>query len=623
MRKYFTAILLLAASITTAQTPRPVQPYGKVDMADMELKACDFEPDANAEVLFDVGSINSYLYNERHVRIKIFNDFGKNAANIRIVYFDNINIKEINDLQAETINLENGKIVITPLDKKLILEEKTDRIRSAKVFTFPNVKAGSIIEYKYKAYAKSVWYFQSNIPTRYSEIKADFPANSEFKTIPHVKQPFVVSVGTANDFVQARALANVHSLPNEPYMSAVIDNLERVEFSGLNYAINTWPKIGELVMKFSDQDNDFSRNLTGEDEILKQAKTLRSDDEKISFIFSAVKTMMKWNGIRQFFPDEGTARAWDKKIGNSAELNIITYELLKKAGIKAFPMVVSTKGNGKLNPAVPSVDLFDNMVVYIPVDSTKYYVLDATNKYNLFNQVPESNLNSFGLSMDQRHKKYDMVFLENEVPAMQSVFIKAEIKPDGKMAGTAEITSPSYHKIKAVGKYKTDGEEKYIKYLSKNDNNLRISSIKMDNMDIDTLPVTQKVDFSMELTGSDEHYIIFNTNLFSLLDANPFLGENRYSDIDFGYNENYSVNGLYKIPAGYKSDALPKSMTIVSPDESIVFRRIVIEDEGTVLVKYIIGHKKTIYFREDYQDLRGFYKRMYELMNEQIVLKKS
>ena len=59
------------------------------------------------------------------------------------------------------------------------------------------------------------------------------------------------------------------------------------------------------------------------------------------------------------------------------------------------------------------------------------------------------------------------------------------------------------------------------------------------------------------------------------------------------------------------------------PDRSIIFKRIVAEDNGTLVVRFALTHKKTYYFSDEYQDLRGFYKKMYEMLNEQIVLKKS
>jgi hypothetical protein len=52
-----------------------VQPFGKVDTADLKMDHCDFEKDANAMVLFDKGDISFDEYGVitfiRHKRIKI------------------------------------------------------------------------------------------------------------------------------------------------------------------------------------------------------------------------------------------------------------------------------------------------------------------------------------------------------------------------------------------------------------------------------------------------------------------------------------------------------------------------------------------------------------------------
>ena len=157
MNKFFTLLLLGAASITAnAQTaPAPAtQPYGKVDQADLEMKTCDFEKDANAEVLFDKGSVyyGADLYsitNEIHRRIKIFNDNGKTAADIHIPYYGGNHLEYVTGIQAQTINLVDGKVEITKLDKKLIYTKIIDKWRNEITFTMPNVKPGCIIEYKY------------------------------------------------------------------------------------------------------------------------------------------------------------------------------------------------------------------------------------------------------------------------------------------------------------------------------------------------------------------------------------------------------------------------------------------------------------------------------------------
>jgi hypothetical protein len=95
------------------------------------------------------------------------------------------------------------------------------------------------------------------------------------------------------------------------------------------------------------------------------------------------------------------------------------------------------------------------------------------------------------------------------------------------------------------------------------------------------------------------------------------------TDIDFAYTRSYSINGTYKIPAGYKADALPKSVSMVMPDKSFSFKRLVAEQDGMILVRFSINYNVPEYSKEFYPEFHDFFKKMNEMMNEQIVLKKS
>jgi hypothetical protein len=261
-------------------------------------------------------------------------------------------------------------------------------------------------------------------------------------------------------------------------------------------------------------------------------------------------------------------------------------------------------------------------VVYVPVDTAKEYILDATGKYNLYNQTPEELLHSSGLYIDKATNQYDMVSIENSDPVRQVVIIKADILPDSKVTGTADVTGFGYNKINSTQRYKTDGEKKYIDFIRDNDNNLKISSLKMNNMDVDTLPLTQSIAFSLDLAGSDGTYIYFNPNLFTNMRTNPFLSETRATDIDFGHLDRYELNAYYKIPAGYKTEALPGSMRMVMTDKSISFKRFIAEQDGYLTVRYVVDHSKAHYPKEDYAEIRQFYKQLFDMLNEQVVFKK-
>lgn len=656
MKKTFTLFVLLFIAITTSFAQLQKITFGKVDLADLELKQCDFEKDANAMVLYDKGEAyfdeRFNVIMERHTRIKIFNDNGKSEANIRIPYyafFSNNGAREnITAIQAQTINEVNGKAEITKLDSKLIYNQVVDKVEKAIVFTFPNIKPGSVIEFKYR-WQTSVysdlpdWYFQTHIPVKYSEYSTEIPNWFYFKPRTKGHIPYAYNKSEQGDTKnigqysiitdkQTRVMTSVPSLVEEPFMRSKADNLACVllelisvqaEGDFVHTVPNSWAKVGGALADDEDFGDQLKKKLKGEEEIIAKAKAMHSDDEKIAYIFNTVKNRMKWSGIDRWYTNDGTPKAWDKQTGNATEINIMIYHLLKSSGVKAYPMVVSTRDHGVVNAAYPFLSQFNRGVTYVPVDSTKYYILDASNKYNTFNEIPDNLLNSSGLYVSKEDKVFDIIFLSKSQPARQTIMVTAEIKPDGKMEGATEISSTSYFRQHCIEQYKKDGDEKYTASLKDNDNNLSIANLKVENIEVDTLPLSQTLNFKLALTGSDGDYIYFNPNLFSGLKNNLFLSETRATDIDFGHTSNYSINGSYKIPAGFKIDALPKSMTLVMPDQSLTFKRFVVEQDGVIIVRYVISCKKSIFFKEQYPEFHNFYKKMNEMLNEQIVLKKG
>jgi hypothetical protein len=469
------------------------------------------------------------------------------------------------------------------------------------------------------------WYFQTTIPTRYSEINTDIPSYFYYKNLVMVNQPYVKNTETI------KALANIPSVSKEPYMSSLKDNEQRILYAlqtvsapGFHQSYSdTWTKVGENMLDFDDFGGQLKRKLAGEEDIIAKAKALGSDAEKINFIFTEVKKNMKWNEEDAIYTEDGTTDAWAKKTGNSTEINLCLYHLLQKTGVKVYPMLASTRTNGKINPAYPNRYQFNRTVVYFPIDSANYYVLDATGKYNIYNEIPRTLLNGFALQIDKENKISTTVFIQKTAPVREVTLVNSEITPDGKMTGTAQINSFSYNRINDVDAYKKDGEEKYIKSIQNGNNDLKITGLKLDNMEVDTLPLLQNFNFTLNLSGSDENYIYFKPNLFSTAFDNDFLSETRLTDIDFSCLSTDAVSGIYKVPVGYKIDAMPKSVSMSMSDNSITFKRIVAEQDGSIVVRYSLIFKKSIFFKEDYPEFHGFFKKLGELMNEQIVLKKG
>ena len=631
MKKFYVlfTVLFLINNHAKAQT----EPYGKIDTGDLKITFCDFEKDANAMVLFDRAIVTykfSSVIMERHKRIKIFNDKGKDVANIRIEYAGVNHDEEITDIEAETINLNGKSIEYTIIDPKLIYTEAVDKETKAIIFTFPNVKSGSVIEFKYKrstpyGYNYPDWFFQTSIPSRYSEFDASFINDYKFSLFTKIYQPLVKDTAMLRTDPKGTrhlwAMANIKTYKEEPFMDYPGDYLQciltRIEHKG-----RTWIQAGGSMLDDADFGNEIKKSISKEEGIISKANSLKTDEEKIAYIFDTVKSAMKWNKTDRWYCVDGIRKAWDKKTGNSTEINLILYHLLATANIDTYLLAVRTRDFGKLDIAYPTLTQFNKTIVFCKVDSTKKYVLDASDKLNTYDTVPLDLIGLYALSIEAVSRKYDMLTLKPG-NTREVTLINGSINADGKLEGTTQISSSTYSRKKYIERYNELGEKKYTDELQKDNEGLKIASIKIENIQNDTLPLNQTFDFTYKLTDPDGDYMYFNTNLFTGLRTNPFLNETRVSNIDFGCLYNYSINGRYKLPPGYKTDALPKSVSMQMPDKCIAFKRFVAEQDGIIIIHYTIDYKRSLFSKDEYPALRDFFKKMFDMLNEPVVLKKS
>jgi len=633
-----------------AQSTSGLQPYGKIDSADLRMTKCDFEPDANALVLIDhaVADICAdSVVIAFHKRVKIFNTNAHDEANIRLEYYSADDFERIYALEAQTVRMENNKIIITRVDPQMIYTESTDKYRKTLVFAFPDVKPGSIIEYQYRWKTTSpsnmpTWHFQEHLPTRYSRLDATMSNEVLYSTIRRGYQPFVLD--TMNVTLNAQqaeyhtyhwAKANVHSFIKEPYTTpgnvnfqSIMFRLKAVKIPGhqIWQADNdTWTSVVHGMIRHDDFGGQMDETLAKQDTIIKHVKTLKDRDAKIAWLFNLVKNAMTWNKEDAWYTDKGVRSAWTKKTGNSAEINLILYNLLVHSGIPAYPMAVSTRDNGAINLYRAGYSHINKTVVYIPVDSTFNYVLDASGKYNTYNDLPAELVNTYGIKIDyaKSEVRYEMLLLKKTDPVREMVAVEAEIKPDNQVTGQVTISSMSYEKADYHQLYDELGAPKYLDAFRMDDNNLKLSDLKMENMDIDTLPLVQTFNFKLALSSAADNYIYFTPGLFFSEQKNPFLREGRLSDIDFGHLKGYTLNGVYKLPSGYKIDAVPENTLLNMFDKSISLKRVISVADGSVSVSYQISFRRVTYQLSEYPSLHDFYKKMYEILNEPVVLKKA
>ena len=79
----------------------------------------------------------------------------------------------------------------------------------------------------------------------------------------------------------------------------------------------------------------------------------------------------------------------------------------------------------------------------------------------------------------------------------------------------------------------------------------------------------------------------------------------------------------FTIPEGYTFEETPKNIKMIMPDTSIVFSRMIAAEGNQVNTRITIEFKRPFYLVEQYPEFHEFYKQLFTLLNDQIVIRKK
>ncbi len=657
MKTFLSSVFFLFMFMLPLFAQKGLPAMGKIDKADLEMMDCDFDKGAEALTLiswgnlyYDRGIPNISFLNtiyEKRVRIKILKESGLGYANINIPYYDNNNEEKIIKIDAYTYNIDGGNIKTTEVSKSSIYSKRINRSFSEMIIAFPEAKVGSVIEYKYKMERRTDqnlkdWYFQAKIPVRYSEYQINVPTFYRFSVQPtvvddvEVKENIVEDLITTNEGTLSTQvlkknfiMRNLVGIRNEPYMGSAKDYQQRLEFqlSQIDYGDG---RVRDLRTKWNDvindlaKDDDFGKQLewapNGTGAFIEEAKRQPDMESRMKMVYNYVKKNMSWDGDEDKYSYDGINSAFTKKTGSSGDINLMLICLLNKAEVKAAPILLSTRENGLVNKFYPFVNQFNIVMAFVRIND-KYFVLDATDRVSDYRLIPESIVNTQGFIVEgEKGNWIDIIDSKHKYKVMSA--LRGEIDEAGVMKGDCLVNCSDYARKERCESWIKDKEKFRQEYFSKAYTSLKIDELTVNNVEADSLPLEQKVKFTSTLNGSGD-YRYFSVNLFSDLEKNPFISDERRTDIDFGYPQEYMIYGNFTIPENYSFEALPENISMLMPDNSIVFTRIIQAENNLLNVRITVEFKRTFYSVANYSEFKEFYKKMLDKLNEQIVIKKK
>ena len=636
MKQILPTIILLIVITANGQTNFNSE-SNTVTAIDLEKNTFKKDSTANALVIYEYGNSyldkNSYkLKTEIKKKIKILNKKGFDKANITVrLYNDDDKRKEkISNLVATTYNLINGEVVHVKLNNSAVYTEKYNDNNKLVKFSMPNIKEGSVITYSYTIespfiYKYKGWKFQSDIPKLYSEYRASIPAIYEYNIklvggkklttnkSENKKNCLMASNGASADcFNSVYVMKDIPAFIDEDYMTTRDNYLARIDyelkivrrFDGtIDNITKTWKTTDKELKNDSKIGKQLNKNVSSDDLIDVLIMTEKNDLKKATAIHNYVKENYAWNNKHQLYGDTSIKKLIKEKSGSAAEINILLYNLLNKNKIEVKPVLISTRQNGLPTLVYPVISDFNYLIVQATINN-KTYLLDATDSYLNFGELPFKCLNQYGRLLDFKNGSNWIEIVANKTSTILHQ-INLKINEDNIIKGTINSRYTGY---KAISKKKDyyPNPNNYIEQLEDTQEDIEI--IEYTQLSKDKNEEDFKESIAIELLNDNAiaDKIYFDPFIYKFFTKNPFKLQDRSYPIDFGYKDSFIYVFQIDLEDKYIVEDFPKNINLKLPNDSgnAMLTTEVLENKLKLTFKIIF--KQSIYNSNYYESLKKF-----------------
>lgn len=655
MQKLTLLSLLAIISCASVCAQDPDYRFGKVSLDELRMESYEKDPDADAVILYEDNYLSYQftstvsLVQEYRARVKILKPGGTDNADVSIYYYDRPTIREnVTGIDAAAYNLVDGKIVKTPLKRQYIFTETIGEYGRLIKFSIPEVREGTVIEYKYRKTSANItdipsFVFQHDIPVAFSRMEADIPEffnfNYETKGYVSVKVTRNSVTGTLGSGANSMNYTvtelkaegtDIPALKKESYVWCLDDFRSMLKFElaqiALPYSMiqnfaTSWKDVNEALRK-SSFDTHTRINNPFKEEVAQIKASDATLVGKAQAVLRLVQSKMKWNGDYRLFSDSPRAAA-NKGTGSSADINFVLMAALKDAGFDVAPVMLSPRHMGRLSYTHPTIDGIHAFVLRVggsdPSNPENYVYVDGTDVNSNLNLLPVE------LSVD-RARVYgvdgeagwcDLTKLaQNRV----SISMIVRVEPDGTLKGRimefySNQPAMTLSKQYAAAKSK----EEYIESLEK-EHGIQIEELEVDNAG--SAQVAQNYEMSRQLDCTDE-FIYVNSTVIPFMSTNELNAQSRTLPMEFQLPIAYDIRCSLELPEGYSVEELPKNINMTACEKGLSCKYMTQITNRYLQFNFVFQQPRIIFLPTEFPDVNMFYGMVTDLSNSRIVFRKT
>jgi hypothetical protein len=645
-------LALAAPALTFAQFQQPTAD-------ELKMTADPQAPGAAAVYLAIEQNTDDQLhYRSYYARIKVLTEKGKELATVEIPY-EHGSFK-VTDIKARTIHADGTVIPLAVKPEDLLIVKTGERQIETKVFNLPNVEAGSILEYYYEIHYddKYVSSPQWEVQKRYFVHKAHYAFKplamyTESRLRPGTETYAVDKNGKLATFLLWNTLlpagasirsdnfghyildvANVPPIPREEWMPPIDSLLYHVNFyyRDANDSASFWQAEAKRWSREVDHFAEPSRPIR--DAAASIVTSADSDLEKARKLYKAVQALDNTDFSRRKGETElrqlklrvakRAEDTWAQKSGSGNDVALLYLAMLRAAGLTAFALKVVDRDQNVFDPSYLEAGQLDDVLVILRI-AGKETILDPGQKMCPFQSVHWKHEGATGI----RQSPDGNFAAGSPVGAYtaNTLVRNGDLTVDGHAAvtGTIEFAMAGQEALRwrqaAIRNDEDEVKKQFDHWLeSMVPEGMEAHIDRFSGLEDPDVTLKASVNVKGNLGTATSKRLLLPGFFFETRGAHPFVDQaKRIEPVDMQYGEVVTDQIVYHLPSGFTVEGAPQNTRIPWVGFAVLVAKSS-TSPGQITIARLLSRALTLARPEQYQDLRGFYQKVAETDQQQLVL---
>lgn len=476
--------------------------WRQISPAELQMKASQVEPDADAEAIFwevriDDGSED--LVMKHYVRVKVFNERGREKySKVDIPFVKGAKIKNI---MARVAKPDGSMVELAKTDVFEREIVKTDKIKvKAKSFAVPSIEPGVIVEYRYQeVYPRSSannmrMVFQHDIPIQNISYYFKPADNTKYLTFNMNDNKFVKD---KNGFYRA-TLENVPAIKEEPRMPPEDEVRSWLLLYYTDYlkgdSSDFWSRAGGYIVRTWEIKDTLKPGKELKAAAAQITAGAAEPEDQLAKIYDFCKTRIKNitydtsltdEQKDEIKPNKSTGDTYKKLQGTSVDINELFASLATAAGFEARLAFGGDRSEMFFNPSQAHVSFIHFSAIAVKVNGGwRYY--DPGSLFTPYGMLPWTEEDTSVLLLGYKDYITTMTPISDAQKSMARRSGKFKLLEDGTLEGTVKIEYTGHlaysYKMENYDESGNKREENLKDEIKKQMSTAEISDISIENV---------------------------------------------------------------------------------------------------------------------------------------------